>query len=406
MLLHVLMWLCMRTVFASQSEFSTDLESSLQQLLNLFTFYSKGTALSLGVALPNRTISLTSGHRRMYGNNVNDSGLALPSDAFAMGSTTKMYTAAAVLRLVDAGKIGLDDKALPHLDTLWTRLNGTSIVNVLGPQIGNVTVRQLLQMRSGIPDFDNMASRAYQLDHPGEDMGPVKELSFILPGQSFDCEPGTCGEYSSSNYELLGLLLAQQADSQAWDDYMQATGLPGNVLGEMPHTTFARHGSCQKYTEIHGYSAERTSAQGVPLDVYNESCTNGWTCGNLMSNGADAAVFVRALLGPGAHVVKAATQKEMLKTIPLTQGWSVGLQYGLGVMDLSSAIGEQTGSFVGHGGETFGFNALTAYSMQHDFAISAVANTENTFLVNKLMPEVYKRVMNATLPAKVESVIV
>ena len=75
-------------------------------------------------------------------------------------------------------------------------------------------------------------------------------------------------------------------------------------------------------------------------------------------------------------------------------------------MDLSSTIGEQTGSFVGHGGETFGFNALTAYSMQHDFAISAVANTENTFLVNKLMPEVYKRVMNATLPAKVESVIV
>jgi D-alanyl-D-alanine carboxypeptidase len=319
-----------------------------------------------------------------------------------MGSTTKMYTAAAILRLVDAGKFGLDDKALPLFDTLWTKLNGTSIVHALGSQIKEVTVRHLLQMRSGIPDFDNLASRGYQFDHPREDLGPVKELSFLEPGQEFDCDPGTCGEYSSSNYELLGLILAQQAGASSWDDYKQATGLPKDVLAQMPNTNFAVHGPCSKYTEVHAYSSE----QNPPVDVYNVSCTNGWTCGNLISNGGDAAFFVRALLGNGERVVRNATRQEMLKTSPLTTGWSTGLEYGLGVMDLSRMVGEQAGSFIGHGGETYGFNAQTAYSRKHDFGLSLVANTENTFLISRIAPAIYKVVVSSLSSANIQTVMV
>merc|ERR1712232_920486 len=59
-------------------------------------------------------------------------------------------------------------------------------------------------MRSGIPDFDNMQSRSYQFDHPDTDLGPVDEIGFLSLPVDFDCTPGTCGEYSSTNYELLG----------------------------------------------------------------------------------------------------------------------------------------------------------------------------------------------------------
>jgi CubicO group peptidase (beta-lactamase class C family) len=158
------------------------LETSLQGILDRATLISKGTALSLGVALPSRSISLSSGKQQM-GKSASNSADVAPSDAFAMGSTMKMYTAAAILRLVDDGKIGLDDRALSLFDTLWTKLNGTSIVHALGSQIKDVTVRHLLQMRSGIPDFDSLASRGYQFDHPSEDLGPVKELSFLEPGK-------------------------------------------------------------------------------------------------------------------------------------------------------------------------------------------------------------------------------
>ena len=42
--------------------------------------------------------------------------------------------------------------------------------------------------------------------------------------------------------------------------------------------------------------------QGTFRDIYNLSCTNGWTCGNVISTGEDVAVFMRALLGKD-HIV-------------------------------------------------------------------------------------------------------
>jgi D-alanyl-D-alanine carboxypeptidase len=378
--------------------YDSALDESLQKVLDRAAFFT-GSALSLGVALPTRTVSLSSG-KRQSGSDSQEH--VLPSDSFAMGSTAKMYTAAAILRLVDAGRIGLDDKALPLLDTIWTRLNGTSIANVFGQQMREVTVRQLLQMRSGIPDFDTMASRGYQFQHPDQDLGPVESMSFITQGRTFDCQPGTCGSYSSSNYELLGLILAQEAGSASWDNYTQALNLPKDVLATMPNTEFALHGPCSKYTSIHAYSFEKSP----PVDVFNMSCTNGWTCGNLMSNAVDAAVFVRALLGKEEAVLKKESQREMVKFSPLTQGWSTGLQYGLGLMDMSAFVGKNASTFIGHGGDTYGFNAMTGYADDHDFGLSVVANTENTLLTRRVLEESYDSIVKAIVGQRKGNIIV
>mmetsp|Transcript_27481 Transcript_27481/g.82172 ORF Transcript_27481/g.82172 Transcript_27481/m.82172 type:complete len:97 (-) Transcript_27481:633-923(-) len=62
-------------------------------------------------------------------------------------------------------------------------------------------------MRSGVPDYDTVASRAWQLAHPTTDIDPLTILrQFVKPG--FSCPPGTCGEYSSTNFVLLGMVLA------------------------------------------------------------------------------------------------------------------------------------------------------------------------------------------------------
>jgi len=221
-------------------------------------------------------------------------------------------------------------------------------------------------------------------------MGPVKEMSFLFPSKGFDCKPGTCGVYSSSNYELLGLLLAQQAGKESWDHYSQAEDLP--VFAEMKNTAFGVHGLCSAYTKVHAYSNERSP----PVDVSNVSCTNGWTCGNLISSAADAAFFVRALLGEGERVLTTRTQKEMLKFNPLSKkSWSVGLPYGLGIMDLGFEAGMKPGAFVGHGGETYGFNAFTAYVKEYDFGISVVANSENTTITQAVIGAAYGKVVEA-----------
>jgi CubicO group peptidase (beta-lactamase class C family) len=371
----------------------------LELLLQQANILESGTALSLGVAFPDNTIALTAGKSAWSAVMPNPSPRVRSRDTFAMGSTAKMYTAASILRLVDAGKFALDDNALPLMDTFWMKMNGTSLLSIIGPQMSNVTVRHLLGMRSGIPDFDTDDSRRYQLNHPHEDLGPVEELSFLTPGKSFNCEPGTCGEYSSTNYELLGLILAQDAGVDSWDAYSQVSGLPEDLMSSMLHTSFALHGPCAKYTKVHAYTKQHLTHnpyQAEWVDVYNFSCTNGWTCGNLMSTGADAARFVRALLGDGERVLSAALQKEMLITQPFSRGWSKGLPYGLGLMDFSGLVHEIPGSFVGHGGDTYGFNAFTAYSLEHDFAISIVANNENLKAMAALAKQVYKEVLPAT----------
>lgn len=369
------------------------LKHALQMQLEKVSMQTGGTALSLGVALPSgRTISLSAGLRAKPGAAAPaPAWMVQPSDPFAMGSTAKMYTAVAVMRLVEAGKFGLDDKALPLLDDMWTTLNGTSIINAFGPEMKEVTVRHLLNMQSGIPDFDTPLAAVYQYDHPSEDLDPIKECSFVF-NNNFSCKPGTCWEYTSTNYELLGLILAQQAGAKSWDAYTQAQDLPKDVLAEMPSTAFAVHGLCNKYTDVHGYSTE---APGKNVDIYNVSCTNGWTCGNLISNGADAAVFVRALLGKGERLVSNSTQAEMMKFSPLTKGWETGLPYGLGLMDLGWQVGLPKGQLVGHGGMTYGFNAMTAYARKDDFGLSVVGNTENVTLVASTFGQAYQQVLKA-----------
>jgi len=416
-LLHIIGFLSMNTLKAVAVE-SNPLSDRLQELIDKLTRkYSQdgvtGTSLSLGVSLPEPgllgsaasrglptgAISLGSGPRQKPTPGENAAAClggrrsetcVQPSDGFAMGSTAKMYTAAAVLRLVDQGKFGLDDRALPLFDALWTRLNGTSIVNGLGPKIKEVTVRHLLGMQSGIPDFDasTTVSRQYQYAHPDEDLGPVKEISFIFPLKNWSCDPGTCVEYSSSNYELLGLLLAQQAGKKSWDEYTQAQDLPS--IPEMTSTIFGLHGKCSNYTNVHAYS----TAPGYLVDVYNWSCTNGWTCGNLISSAADAAVFVRALLGKGERVVKKSTQEEMLKFVPLNKTWAIGLPYGLGLMDVGWGAQLEPGAFVGHCGDTYGFNSITGYVKEHDFSLSVVANSENANITNDAAAQAYEIIVD------------
>jgi len=82
------------------------------------------------------------------------SGSQTGKDTMLMGSGTKPFTAVSVLRLVDQGKVNLEDKASIHIDGPMTRMWGTTFVGLFGDRAKQVTVGQLIRMRSGINDFD------------------------------------------------------------------------------------------------------------------------------------------------------------------------------------------------------------------------------------------------------------
>ena len=203
-----------------------------------------GTALSISAGLSDRRKNTSS----------------TSDDMFAWGSATKVLTASAMMRLVDAGLISLNDTAIEHADPFLRRItaNQSNLVTLLGPRMRNVTVGMLLGMKSGLRDYDTPTLRAYQNNHPHLDMGPVRVLIDFAnrtdcghTSCQWQCDPGTCGAYSSTNYVIAGLILAHHASSRpvSWDAYDQRASLPSNLPEAM---AFPVRGTCGNYSTATG----------------------------------------------------------------------------------------------------------------------------------------------------------
>ncbi len=117
-----------------------------------------------------------------------------PHALFKIASISKLYIAAATVKLVDQGVLSLDDTVAQRLPQLAGRIANAD----------RITVRMLLQHRSGIPNF---------VDAKGFDWGqrqhdPDDNLALVLD-QPADFAPGAEQRYSNTNYLLLGKILDQ-----------------------------------------------------------------------------------------------------------------------------------------------------------------------------------------------------
>jgi D-alanyl-D-alanine carboxypeptidase len=121
--------------------------------------------------------------------------------AFQIASVTKQFTAAGIMLLVEQGKIKLDDgvgKYVAAVPATW----------------GGVTLRQLLNQVSGIPNYN-----------AGERLDPNKvytktEILDLMRDVRMSFEPGTRWEYSNTNYFLLGLVI-EKVSGKSYADYMR-----------------------------------------------------------------------------------------------------------------------------------------------------------------------------------------
>jgi len=130
-----------------------------------------------------------------------------PADAsttFRIGSLTKQFTAAAILKLAEQGPLGLDEplsRYVPEFDT--------------GGRV--VTIRQLLNHTSGIPEYTTQPGFFTKL-------APLNlsdaELLQLVSGKPFDFEPGAGWRYSNTNYYLLGMVVAKTS-GRPYAEFMQ-----------------------------------------------------------------------------------------------------------------------------------------------------------------------------------------
>jgi len=313
-----------------------------------------------------------------------------------LGSGSKPYTAAAVMRLVDQGKLSLDDKASRHIDGALQRLNGTTLVGLFGPKAANVTVGHLISMRSGISDFDVPTLDHAILTQGSATHSPMEVLWAVSKFPAADgcltynctwvCAPGNCTSYSSTNFLLAGFVLITHAPEgqQTWQTYDQLAAL-GLTVAEYPHTRSPRLGPMSSQ----GLTVAGSSLDYGPATLYTQDASIlGWTCGNVLASAQEVARFYWDLLGPMASIVSPASLAVMKNTTTLSQGWARGtIDYGSGLMiqNVSPNVSyrrpplSDLASYIGHGGDTYAFMSDNGFFPQLNASISVIVNQDSDF---------------------------
>jgi CubicO group peptidase (beta-lactamase class C family) len=119
-----------------------------------------------------------------------------PDTVFNSGSLAKQFVAFAITLLEDRGKLRLEDDLRKHLPEL----------HALGPPI---TIHNLLEMTSGIPDHPTLAALAGRTSAQLLDQDASIEIATRI--RQLDFEPGTDWAYSNTNYLLLGIIVERSA---------------------------------------------------------------------------------------------------------------------------------------------------------------------------------------------------
>ncbi|MFE2722108.1 serine hydrolase domain-containing protein [Kitasatospora sp. NPDC059327] len=200
-----------------------------------------------------------------------------PTDHMRIASAAKAFSGAVALGLVDQGRLGLDDtlaQRLPALPAAW----------------GAVTLRQLLNHTSGLPDYSGSPEfRAIIQADPHHRFDPHCLLDFVA-GQELEFTPGSRYAYSNSD-NIAVALMAEAVSGDRYEDLLRTvvyrplglrqTSLPSGYRLPRPY--------------LHGYAVRPPEA---PEDVSTQFGASGaWASGGIVSTPDDLARFMGGYAG-------------------------------------------------------------------------------------------------------------
>lgn len=229
---------------------------------------------------------------------------AAPHTVYRIGSVTKQFTAAAIMRLKEQGKLSLDDT----LQTFFPNY----------PAQGHrVTVRNLLNHTSGIRSYTSMGPKWQRLLRL--DMAPDSMLALFAP-EPFDFKPGDQWRYDNSGFFLLGMII-EKLSGKTYGQYLQDEFFtPLQLTG----TTYCEQAPIIKH-RAQGYAPR---PDGRFINAQPLSMTQPYAAGSLCSTVTDLAAWAIAL--SSGKVVSPASYKEMTTPDTLNNGKPLTYGFGLG----------------------------------------------------------------------------
>lgn len=265
-----------------------------------------------------------------------------PDQVFRLGSITKQFAAAGVLKLAEDGKLSLDDPLTKFVPGY--------------PGGDKVTVRMLLNHTSGIKSYTDM---------PGVMEGPIQktvttaQLIDTFKNEKPDFAPGEGWKYNNSGYVLVGAVI-EAASGMPWHAWLKKSFF--DPLG-MKHTGYGDEAVAVIPGHVMGYTL-KDDKWAVAMHL---SMTQPHAAGALVSTVDDLLRWNRAL--HEGKVLKADSYRQMVTPV----GKAVDTKYGFGISH-DVLRGEEV---LQHGGGIFGFNTQLMYFPGSDLTVAVLQNTDD-----------------------------
>ena len=255
---------------------------------------------------------------------------------FRLGSMNKMFTAVAVLQLVEAGRLSLEGSV------------GQSLPGYPNADIAKVTIRQLLTHAGGTGDIFGPAFDQHRLSLKTHD-----DYVRLYGARGPTHPPGQAHEYSNYGYVLLGAII-ERASGLAYEDYVaRHVFAPAGM-----HDT----GALPEDVDVPGRARAYTRKDGAWVDAADTLPYRGTAAGGGYSTAADLLKFARALRA-GILLSPASLAEATRRQTP----W-----YGYGFM-----VGQRHGvAGFGHGGGAEGMNASLGIFPAQDTVVIGLANLD------------------------------
>ena len=288
-------------------------------------------------------------------------------DQFRIGSNTKTMTGTVILQLVQEGALSLDDPVSKYRDDV--------------PNGDEITIEQMLTMRSGLVDYSDLPELTQAMDETPERVWTPDEVLALSFAEPPAFPPGEGYLYSNANTVLLGLIIEQLTGTPVEEAFqtrlfeplgMESTLLPllsSNVIPEQ-HAHGYMFGTVADVIATGGVLTpaqleEVDAGTLLPNDVTDNNPSWGWAAGAGISTTADLADWAAALVGGG--LLDDEMQKQRLDSpMPVDPDAPDGAAYGQAIA--------RYGALYGHTGELPGYNSFMGHDPERDITVIAWSN--------------------------------
>jgi D-alanyl-D-alanine carboxypeptidase len=264
-----------------------------------------------------------------------------PDDPFRIASITKTFTATAILQLVDQGKLSKSDK----LSTWYPDF----------PNADEITVDDLLRMRSGIVDPFDKDFVQYFYDNPEANITAEASIEAAAAKADEFKPPDQKTQYANINYILLQEIVRKVSGNDLGVKISQ------NILAPLGMENSLYPTNDQLLGELYGYGLDSESEEFQDKTVLNPAIPGG--AGAMISDLSDLKTYAKALCA--GDLLQPETQQARLEGEQM-DGEPDFIKYGKGVVLL--------GKFCGHNGTIMGFSSEMFYLPEEDAVIVVNVN--------------------------------